>query len=425
MSNAVKFTHHGHVKITLETRALTQDSRNVTIRVSDTGIGIAAENFDRVFKSFEQSDNSKTREFGGTGLGLAICQKLVALMGGTISIQSTIGKGSNFSVSMDLEPSSEIAKPAITSFRKFKGTPILVVDDIELNNEIIEEQLKPLQLKPYYVKSADHALECIKRAAQKKLQIPLVICDYQMPEKTGLDFLRELRAGVNAPNTPVIILSSADVIARKNEFVKLGVNHVLEKPCSGMRLIDSVSNELSKFYLQRNSENANVLGRTKIDPIKTTEKVTPLDSIIGLKPTSLAKVSGERFRILVADDDEHNRKVFEMLLKQIGHQYVLVKNGLEAVKAAKETRFDAVLMDISMPVLNGSEAMIKIRNHELEHDKKPAVIIAVTAHAMEGDKDRYMSQGFDDYLSKPIQLFELETLLKSALNRAIDLRAAV
>jgi signal transduction histidine kinase/CheY-like chemotaxis protein len=410
LSNAIKFTPHGHVKITLQTQSLGPNSRSVTIQVADTGIGIAPENFDRVFKSFEQSDNSKTREFGGTGLGLAICQKLMVMMGGTISMQSTIGKGSEFSLSMDLETSSENAKPAIASFREFKGTPILIVDDMELNWTIIEEQLKPLQLKFYYVKSADHALECIKRAAQKKLQIPLVICDYKMPGKTGIDFLKELRAGIHAPNTSVIILSSADIISRKPEFVTLGVNHVLENPCSTLRLIESVSNELSKFYSQSGSENANGSGPTKIELIKATEQITPKDS---------------RPRILVADDDEHNRKVFEMFLKQIGHQYVLVKNGLEAVKAAKEDKFDAILMDISMPVLNGSEAMMKIREHESKHGKQSVPIIAVTAHAMEGDKQRYMSEGFDEYLSKPMQLSELETILKAVMNRSLGLRVAV
>ena len=238
-------------------------------------------------------------------------------------------------------------------------------------------------------------------AASKNLQIPLVICDYQMPGKTGVDFLQELRASSYAPETQVIILSSAEVLSQKRDFADLGVKHVLTKPCPRKTLIEAVSNELFAYHKNR--------GSAKKGPLTAPEPKA-------IEPEPLNETGNDAPFILVADDDEFNRSVFTMFLEKFGYRHLIVNNGLEALQAAKKYDFDAILMDISMPVMNGPDAAEQIRLYEFNREKPVTPIIAVTAHALAGDKDKYGCKHFDDYLFKPVRMSVLETALKAVLS---------
>lgn len=400
LSNAIKFTKTGHIKITSSAKSSPHNFCNLMLQVEDTGIGISEMDLERVFNSFEQSDNTTTREYGGTGLGLAIAQKLALLMGGVITVKSSLGRGAEFTLAINLKQSDELITSAPAPKRTFKGSAVLVIDDNQLNKSIIEEHLRPLQIKPYFVKSANHALECIKQATLKKIEIPLLICDAVMPGKTGMDFLKELRAGNHVPNTQVIILSSGNVLAQTDEFSILGVNHVLAKPCSQQSLLEAASSELSIYHTRTKPYNEEVLTASDVQAVCINEPVNNT----GYKPY-----------ILVADDDEVNRCVFGAFLDRMGHQYLSVDNGQAAVNAYEHNQFDAILMDISMPVMDGLTASKKIREYEHLHNLSRIPILAVSAHASKEDKEQYYTADVDGYLSKPVKITDLEVELSSLL----------
>ena len=388
LSNAVKFTQKGYVKLTVTVDDI------VTFSVEDSGIGIEADKIETIFERFEQSDNSTTREYGGTGLGLAISKSLSDLMNGKIRAQSTYGQGTVFELKLPLDAVDyiqETARPI--NFRDFKDTPILVIDDLEVNHMVIANQLKPLKLNPYFVKSAEKGLHVIRTMAARGYQIPLVICDYQMPDKNGYDFVKALKGDPAIADIPVIILSSADIIARKRDFIEIGVSNVFEKPINSQTLIKTVSQCLSQGGLL-NRPNI------KLKPPKRP------------KPTQKKPISKH---ILVADDDPINREVFRGLLKLLGHESTIVDNGLQAVQAYSQNSFDLIVMDISMPVLNGMEATQKIIDFEHHHNMPHTPVIAVTAHALKGDKDEFLSSGMDDYLAKPVRKADFEIVLNKWL----------
>jgi len=343
LGNGVKFTDKGHVKLTARISETGSDHDHIHFEVEDTGIGIAPEKISQIFERFEQSDMSTTREYGGTGLGLSISRKLAVLMGGELSLCTERGQGACFKFSITLRRQSKTDTPVQRNIRAFKDLPILVIDDNKINHMVLSHQLEPLKVKTFCVDSAEKGLEILRKMAAKKFKFPLVICDYQMPEKTGLEFVKELKSDPAIANTPVIIISSADIVSRRKEFIDLNVKYVLEKPCSKKEIVAAVSEELSRF-------NSRVTLRRK-------------SNFPGIKPI-INRPEGQTKRILIADDDTVNRDVFKGFMNLLGHDYVIVENGLEAVKAFADQSFDFVLMDISMPVLGGMEATIKIREFE-------------------------------------------------------------
>lgn len=392
LSNAIKFTHSGYIKISAHM------DHELHFEIQDTGIGIEPEKIQKIFDRFEQSDNSTTREYGGTGLGLSISKKLVGLMGGTISVQSEPGTGSIFKVLLPLKTTQKSdSDTELVSYRSFEGTPILVIDDLPVNHMVMANQLKPLKLNPFFVDGADKGLNTIRKMAKKGYKIPLVICDYKMPGKTGFDFVKELREDPEISDTPVIIVSSADIISRKKEFSAYGVSDVFEKPCNPTDLLKSVSKALS----HRTPDEKSIVAPSPSSP----------------KPSIRADK-----HILVADDDPVNRQVFKGLLKMFGYSFVIVENGLEALKAYSEEDFDLVIMDISMPVLNGLEATRKIIAYETRNNLAHTPVIAVTAHAMKGNKEEFLTAGMDDHLAKPILRADFEIMLNKWLSR--DIRPA-
>ncbi len=397
LGNGVKFTETGHVKLTVNTSQAGPDKDQITIQVEDTGIGIAPEKVDKIFERFEQSDMSTTRQFGGTGLGLSISRKLAMLMGGELKVCKNRTQGACFSLTLTLPRQKKSESNLRPVIRSFKNAPVLIIDDNKVNHMVLSHQLEALKVKTFCVDSAQKGLSVLRKMAAKNFNIPLVICDYQMPEKTGYDFVKILKSDPLIADTPVIIISSADVISRRKNFVELGVSTILEKPCSKSEMVAAASEKLYKFFSQKGDEKS--LETTKADKTVDGPEVS-------------------RKRILVADDDPVNREVFNGFLNLFGYESIIVNNGLEAVKAYAETPVDLVIMDISMPVLGGQEATQKIRSFEDQNGRERTPIIAVTAHALKGDREKFLESGMDDYLAKPILKSDLQKLIDAWLERA-------
>lgn len=391
IGNAVKFTPKGHVKITTNILPLDESSDRIQIRIEDTGIGIPSEKVEKIFDRFEQNDMSTTRVYGGTGLGLSISRKLIESMGGSLNVCPETTVGACFTLELTAQRCDPVTTISARPIRKtYKDIPVLIIDDNDVNHMVLTNQLKPLKVAPFCLSSAKHGLSVLRKMAQKNLPLPLVICDYQMPVQSGYDFVQALRADPLIAQTEVIILTSADITSRRKGFADLGVKYVLEKPCANVELLDVIAESLNKSLFTQKTAADLVPNKTE-DP----------------KPVNAS------FRVLVADDDQINRTVFDGLLNLAGCMDVtLVKNGLEAVQIFSQKNFDLVLMDISMPVLNGMEATEKIRNYERREGRGQTPIIAVTAHALKGDKEKFMDVGMNDYLAKPILKQSFEALIE-------------
>jgi len=388
IANGVKFTRRGHVKVTVTREMLNEATDRIVMTVEDTGIGIKPDKLRKIFNRFEQSDNSTTRQYGGAGLGLAISKKLTECMGGVLEVTSEYQKGTRFSLALPLKRLKKTGQRPEVESGAFENMPILVIDDNEVNHMVLTNQLRPLRVKTVCVSSAEQGLKIMKRMAREKnFRFPLVICDYQMPGQSGYDFVKSMNADPAIAGTPVMILSSASVIAKKKRFVELGVHCVMEKPCSNTEILKAVSDNLRQSI--------------------SMPAVIPV--VKKLKPVT-ANTSASR-RILVADDDPINREVFRSMLALLRHEVDVVKNGLEALQHYGKNEYDLVLMDISMPVLGGLEAAEKIRNLEKRENRKITPIIAVTAHALGGDREKFMSHGLDDYLAKPLLKEDIDKMI--------------
>ncbi len=390
IGNGVKFTAEGHVKISTQVRPHDHKSDRITIRIEDTGIGIPDSKREKIFERFEQNDMSTTRVYGGTGLGLSISKKLIEIMGGRIKLCPEKTNGACFEIAFPANRCPrEVAEEKPVRQVEFKNTPVLVIDDNPVNHMVLSNQLKPLQVKPYCVTSAKNGLNILQKMAEKNIRIPLVICDYQMPEMTGYDFVKAVKQDPALAQTPIIILSSADITARRRSFMDMGVDHVIEKPCSNNEILGAVLDTLQHSV------------RNKRSRIKDFQHAA-----------ATSETTMQKGRILVADDDPVNRDVFAGMLKMAGYKSDIVENGLEALKRFGEQHYDFILMDISMPVLNGMEATSKIRALEKREGRKKTPIIAVTAHALKGDREKFLAHGMDDYLAKPILKDPFEAVLR-------------
>lgn len=399
IGNALKFTDRGFVRlaVSMPDSGPKENAVRLRLAVQDTGIGIPPEKLAKIFNQFEQADNTTTRRYGGTGLGLSISQQLAQAMGGEISVTSAVGQGSVFIFEVSLPLTSEAKISPTQMLRTLpQKMPILVVDDRKESRELLAEQLERIGAKPICVPDTQTALTVMQKAkAQHDFRFPLVISDYAMPGMNGFDLVRHVRATPELADTRFIILSTvcADVIASK--FEELDVMNILEKPYPVQRLTEMIFSELSEIQLSKlKSKIPNAVAGQK----SSTEPQRDLG------PAAL--------RVLAADDDEINRMVLTDMLADFDLDLVFVENGLEALERFQQETFDLVLMDVSMPVMNGTTAVEKIRDFETAHHRAHCPIIAVTAHVMQQDKDRIMASGMDDYLSKPISRTGLAEMME-------------
>ena len=390
VGNAVKFTSNGYVLVELgETRR--EGARSVIhLFVQDTGIGIPREKHQSIFEAFSQADGSTTRRFGGTGLGLSICSGLVALMGGRIWVESEEGKGSTFHVEVDFEIGDAPAERP-TAFR-LPPARILIVDDNAINRRILTEQLARWGAEPHAAESGKAALELLSGAARARRPFEIVLLDMHMPDMDGLTVAETVQHRSELVDTAIAILSSSAVPGEAARLREHGVEACLSKPFRNEELFQLIVDLLDPG--------------THVGRVQSTS-ASAARPAAGVPPPVAA---GHPWRVLVAEDNPVNQRLAVALLQKRGHETTVVETGQQALDALARRRFDLVLMDLQMPGMGGLEATAAIRATEREHGGHVR-IIAMTAHAMPGDRERCLAAGMDDYLTKPIDARKLYALI--------------
>ena len=382
VGNAIKFTEQGEVVIQIECLRRGNGLADFRFIITDSGIGMTVEQRGRLFNAFTQADSSTTRRFGGTGLGLAISQRIIKLMGGEILVTSHPGKGSEFEFTLTL-PFDERVQPT-PGHEPLEGMKVLVVDDNQTNLEIVANQLDSWKCRYDLAQDVRQAESLLADAHAEGNDYQLLITDLMMPEVDGASLLRKLRQDPVFSHLPVVVLSSAG-----------GENSLLS-----LKLVDACR-VLTKPARQSDLYNAIV------DCISTVA-IAPKESKSQLSMSSGISVTG---RILLAEDNMVNQEVAHAMLQNLGVHTEVVNNGMGAIDAVQHGQFDAVLMDCQMPVMDGFQATQAIRRNEREAGDKHLVIIALTANAIAGDRERCLEAGMDDYLSKPFTQEQLATTL--------------
>jgi signal transduction histidine kinase/CheY-like chemotaxis protein/ligand-binding sensor domain-containing protein len=380
VGNALKFTEAGEVVVSVETTEVTASGIHLHFQVRDTGIGIPADKQAVIFEEFAQADNSTTRKYGGTGLGLAISRRLVQLMGGRIWVESTDGKGSAFHFTTWLQPSEGKATPVPDGLAALEGVQALIVDDSRTNCRILELMLNKWGVLATAASDAASGLAKLTDAADTTMPVGVLLVDCEMPVMNGFTLIEKIREDPALARTPVIMLTSAGRPADLARCRELGIDRYLLKPVRQAELRDSI---------------LEILGRGH-DPVAAPEPAV----------TPTAMPTERHLRILVADDVAVNQKLLQRLLEKLGHVVTLAANGQEAVDLVSNEIFDLVLMDVQMPVMDGLGSTAAIRQRELSFGSH-LPILAVTAHVMPGDKERFLAAGMDGYISKPIGRAEL------------------
>ena len=372
--NAIKFTKEGEVSVRAE--RLPSADADVVIRftVSDTGIGIPREKHQLIFEAFSQADSSTTREFGGTGLGLSISARLIQLMRGEISLDSTPGKGSTFTFTARFAMARAAAPTQKVPPRELASKRVLVVDDNEVNRHLLMRLLPEWGLEPVCAGNGSDALEAFESSLKAGKPFPLVLLDQNMPHMDGYAVAERIRQSAPRAQVAIVILTSSPSSSDQRRDVRLGIERSLTKPLRRATLREAVFQALG----------------VSAPPEKES-------------PQPGEKARGKGLQLLLAEDNSVNQKLAIRLLEKMGHHVVLAVNGEEAIEMLRRRVFDLVLMDIQMPVMSGVEATRKIRTEE-QSTGAHTPIIAMTAHAMAGDADRYLQNGMDGYVSKPIKV---------------------
>jgi PAS domain S-box-containing protein len=385
VGNAVKFTDHGEVVLQVRLESNAGDTVCLHFSVTDSGPGIPADKQRVIFGAFAQADSSMARRFGGTGLGLAISSRLVELMGGSIWVESQLGKGSVFHFTACFELEGDVTVKPNAERIDLEGLPVLAADDNETNRGILNEMLENWRMKPTTVNGGREALKELKRAAAAGEPFPLVLLDAVMPDLDGFAVALEIKRDPALADATIMMLSSLDGVGELARCRDLGIAVYLRKPLKQSELLNAV---------------LKALGTMAVEPDIDAE-------------SSKARASGiaRTLRILVAEDNEFNQDVVTSLLERRGHVVVVAENGKAAVTAWENQPFDLILMDVQMPEMDGFAATDAIRAKErLTSEHIP--IVALTAHAMKGDRERCLAAGMDAYASKPIRASELFTTIE-------------
>ncbi len=383
IANAIKFTEKGEVA--LEVTAERSDEREITLHfaVRDTGIGIPSEKLGAIFEAFTQVDSSTARKYGGTGLGLTISSRLVRAMDGRIWVESEPGQGSRFHFTAKFGEGSQLGAGSPPAERAcLGGQRVLVVDDNATNRRILADTVTRWGMNAAIAGSVPEALDILRQAASEGAPFPLVLCDVQMPEMDGYALLERLRDSSGLGSPRVVLLSSSGQSSAWGR--KLGAAGYLTKPAR--------QSELRAAILQALDTSAAAGSWT---PARTEQSAS-------------ARARG--LRILVAEDNAVNQQVARRLLEKRGHTVVLVDDGRKALETLERQDFELVLMDVQMPGMDGFEATAEIRRWE-KADGRHRMIVAMTAHAMKGDRERCLERGMDGYLAKPIQTRDLDEIL--------------
>jgi CheY-like chemotaxis protein len=389
LKNAVKFTHEGHVLLEVKkTGAPAEEVVEVQFSVTDTGIGISEDMLSKIFESFTQTDSSTTRQFGGTGLGLAISRNLVEMMGGAIWAESRSGKGSTFHVRMSFHVAGE-APPEVAEMPRLRGRKALVVDDNPLNRRILRKYLESWGMAVDEAEDGRGCLEKTGRGEGAEKPYDVLLLDCMMPGMNGFEVAEKICGEGKHADCIIIMLTSLDEKGDRDRCRRIGINQYLVKPVSPSSLFNAIINVM-----------AGTPGETTV--VRETRVEERLELPGGMK-------------ILLAEDNPVNMKLARRLLERVGLEVDVAENGARALEELERRSYDLVLMDVQMPEMDGLEATRKIRERE-KGTSTHVPIVALTAHSMKGDRERFLAGGMDDYLSKPLDAGQLYRVLSKHLS---------
>lgn len=401
VGNAVKFTERGHVFVDLGFHAADGGEIMASIRIEDTGIGIPPEKLESIFDKFSQVDASSTRRHEGTGLGLAITAGLVDLFGGYLNVESEGNKGSVFTVNLPFAVAAARIEPKPLPIN-VQGARILVVDDNDVNRRILTEQLALWGFDGVAAEGGGTGLAILEAAADLGIAVDAVVLDYHMPDMNGADVARRLRADPRFVELPIIFLTSMDISGTEKEFAALNGHAHLMKPARANVLRNTVVEVVRASRVKQASEAE--IARLQREAAAPAKPPAPAPQ----------KRAAEFVDVLVAEDNEVNQIVFTQILQGTGLSFLVVENGQEAVAAWERHTPRIIMMDVSMPVMNGHQATQTIREREKGQGHR-VPIIGVTAHALESDRELCLDAGMDDYMSKPISPELLEEKIRQWL----------
>ena len=396
VGNAMKFTAQGEVSLRVAREDTAQETGGQDLllhfTIRDTGIGIPKEQQRTIFEAFTQVDGSITRRFGGTGLGLAITSKLVGKMGGRIWLESEVGEGTTFhftaKLGVDTTRPAEIAPRA----GDLHELPVLIVDDNATNRRIFEDMTRRWGMQPISTDGGATGLQALRQARAAARPFRLILLDYQMPNMDGLEFAKRARDENLAGNAAILLLTSTGQRHDLAACRELGIVERLTKPVGRSELLNAILNATDAL---------------EADPEAAAAIAQPAALEAG-SPEAMPRVA---LSVLVAEDNAVNQRLATRLLERMGHTCVVANNGQEAVHAFQPGTFDVILMDIQMPQMDGYQATAAIRAIERERYARRTPVIALTAHAMKGDREKCLAADMDDYLSKPIKAEELRAAL--------------
>ncbi len=390
VGNAVKFTERGEVFINVSREEESDSFVTLRFTVNDTGIGIAEAGIARLFQAFVQADGSTTRKYGGTGLGLAISKQLVEMMGGQISVESTLGRGSTFWFTVRLEKQPAGALPTTMTGANLRGLRILIVDDNATNRRVMLQQTADLWgMRAEEAEGAERALELLRAAARGGEPYAAAVLDFQMPGMDGFQLARAIKADPHIADVPLVLMTSFSRREHGRAAPDNGISAYLAKPVRQSQLFDCLTLVMSELATPKPP-----VARNKLLTFHTHEE----------------KKRHARVRILIAEDNPVNQKLTRRQVEKLGFEVEVVSNGRHAIDALARRTYSAVLMDCQMPEMDGYEATTELRRREGSGKRTP--VIAVTANAMQGDRERCLEAGMDDYIAKPIRKDELATALK-------------
>ena len=392
LGNAIKFTEEGEVVVRTSLLERTPGGATVRFEVTDTGIGLSEEESGRLFRSFSQADASTTRRYGGTGLGLAISKRLVEIMGGEISVESEPGAGSTFSFTLPLRKAAEAPAPAPGSDagpRELRGLRVLIVDDNATNRRILEKQTYAWGMEPAGVDGGPGALEELRRAGSGGEPYDLALLDMQMPGMDGMQLARLIREDPDIPAPRLLMLTSVGQRGDGEEARRAGISAYLTKPVRQSELRGAITAVLGGSHGEADGD---------------------ADRPLVTRHTLRESAAVARARVLLAEDNAINQKVAGRMLENLGYRVDIVSDGRQAVEAVSRGDYAAVLMDVQMPEMDGYEATAAIRALD-DPDKRGTPIIAMTANAMAGDREKAISAGMDDYVPKPVKTEALDAAL--------------
>ncbi|GIW96868.1 MAG: hypothetical protein KatS3mg111_0201 [Pirellulaceae bacterium] len=408
VGNAIKFTEKGEVVVEVASLWRTDDEIALHFSVRDTGIGISTEKLRQIFEPFTQADSASNRQYGGTGLGLAITKQLVEMMNGRIWVESTLGKGSTFHFTLQLKLPQEPPPQPFNAedVSVLEGKHALIIDDNATNRRILDEMLRHWGMHTTLADSAQSALEQVAAANHREQPFDIVILDAMMPKVDGFQLARQCHDRSLKLGKAVIMLSSADRPTSLEECRRIGIDLFLVKPVSASALLNAILD-----LVMPNAE-AGMDGATAKSPRASRRREGR--SSEGIAAATANETPQRRLRILVVDDHESNRHLAATILTKRGHECIEAASGQEALKAVQNGKFDVILMDIQMPDMDGFQATQAIRDIQRQRGTFTPVI-ALTAHAMKGDKEKCLQAGMDGYIAKPLRPRELITLVESVV----------